>query len=42
MLTLQRSGEVVGIHAREIDRKARLWTLPGDRVKNHRTHVVPF
>ena len=42
MLTLQRGGEVVGIHAREIDQKARLWTLPGERVKNHRTHVVPL
>ncbi len=42
MLTLQRGGEVAGIHAREIDRKARLWTLPGARVKNHRIHVVPL
>jgi integrase len=42
MLTLQRGGEVIGIHAREIDRKARLLTLPGERVKNHRTHVVPL
>ena len=42
MVTLQRGGEVVGIHAREIDRAAKLWTLPGDRVKNHSTHVVPL
>ena len=42
LLTLQRGGEVVGIHAREIDRRTKLWTLPGERVKNHRTHVVPL
>jgi integrase len=42
ILTLQRGGEVVGIHANEIDRAARLWTIPGERTKNHRTHVVPL
>ena len=42
MVTLQRGGEVVGIHARELDRAARLWTLPGERTKNRRPHVVPL
>ena len=42
MVTLQRGGEVVGIHARELDRDKRLWTLPGERAKNHRAHVVPL
>ncbi len=42
MVTLQRGGEVAGIHARELDRAARLWTLPGSRAKNHRTHIVPL
>ena len=42
MLTLQRVGEIVGIHAREIDRKTRIWTIPAERTKNHRTHVVPL
>ena len=42
MVTLQRGGEVVGIHARELDRDKRLWTLPGERTKNHRPHVVPL
>jgi integrase len=42
MLTLQRGGEVVGIHAREIDREAGTWTIPGERTKNRRTHVVPL
>jgi integrase len=42
MLTLQRVGEVVGIHAREIDQGAKVWTIPAERTKNHRTHVVPL
>lgn len=42
MLTLQRGGEVCGIHARELDRSSRTWTLPNDRTKNHRIHVVPL
>ncbi len=42
MLTLQRGGEICGIHARELDRATRTWTIPGDRVKNHKTHVVPL
>jgi integrase len=42
MLTLQRGGEVCGIHARELDRSSRVWTIPGERVKNHKTHVVPL
>ena len=42
MVTLQRGGEVCGIHAREMDRTAKLWTIPGERTKNHRTHVVPL
>jgi integrase len=42
ILTLQRGGEIVGLHSGEIDRKARTWTIPGGRTKNHRTHVVPL
>ena len=42
MLTLQRGGEVCGLHAREIDRAGKLWVIPGTRTKNHRTHVVPL
>jgi len=42
MVTLQRGGEVVGINAGEIDRESRLWTIPGERAKNHHTHVVPL
>ena len=40
--TLQRGGEVCGIHAREIDREAHVWIIPGERTKNHKTHVVPL
>jgi integrase len=42
MVTLQRGGEVCGLHAREIGREDKLWTIPGTRTKNHRTHVVPL
>ena len=42
MLTLQRGGEVAGIHADEINRFSRIWTIPGERTKNHHTHVVPL
>lgn len=42
MVTLQRGGEVAGLHAGEVDREARVWMLPGDRTKNHRSHVVPL
>ena len=41
LVTLQRGGEVCGLHASELDREAKLWTLPAERTKNHRTHVVP-
>jgi integrase len=41
-VTLQRGDEVCGLHAREVDRNARLWVIPGERTKNHRTHVVPL
>jgi integrase len=42
LVTLQRGGEVCGVHAREIDREGKLWTIPGPRTKNHRIHVVPL
>jgi integrase len=42
MVTLQRGGEVCGLHAREIDREGKLWTIPGTRTKNHRIQVVPL
>lgn len=41
-LTAQRRGEVVGMAWEEVDLKAKLWTIPGERTKNHRPHVVPL
>jgi len=41
-VTLQRRGEVSGLRRDELDLSARLWTIPGHRTKNHRTHVVPL
>jgi integrase len=40
--TAQRRGEVVGMQWNELDLEARLWTIPSDRTKNHRTHIVPL
>lgn len=42
IFTAQRRGEVVGMRWEEIDLKAGIWTIPGDRTKNHRAHVVPL
>lgn len=42
MLTGQRRNEVAGMRWSEIDLDARLWTLPGERTKNHRAHLVPL
>ncbi|MGE3306461.1 MAG: tyrosine-type recombinase/integrase [Rhizobiaceae bacterium] len=41
-LTLQRRAEVAGMRKEEVDHVARLWIIPGERTKNHRTHVVPL
>ena len=43
ILTLQRRGEVCGIHWREIDWDNRVWTIPGPRTKNKKgPHSVPL
>jgi integrase len=42
ILTGVRSGEALGAHWSEIDRDARIWTLPPDRMKAAREHVVPL
>ena len=41
-LTLCRSGEVRGARWDEIDREARLWSIPADRMKSDRAFVVPL
>jgi integrase len=38
LVTAQRPGEVIGMHARELD--GRWWTIPGNRAKNGKSHRV--
>lgn len=42
ILTAARSGEARGAAWAEIDQKQALWTLPAERMKGRREHVVPL
>ena len=42
ILTAARSGEVRGATWEEIDLKAKLWTVPGERMKTGREHQIPL
>jgi integrase len=42
ILTAARSGEVRGATWNEVDLDAALWTIPADRMKAKREHVVPL
>ncbi len=42
ILTAARSGEVRGATWSEIDLQARVWTIPGDRMKAGKEHRVPL
>ena len=42
ILTAARSGEVRGAKWDEIDRKAKLWTIPASRMKAGKEHRVPL
>jgi integrase len=42
ILTAARSGEVRGAVWTEIDEDGALWTIPGDRMKGGKEHVVPL
>lgn len=42
ILTAARSGEVRGAVLAEFDIKAKLWTIPAQRMKAEREHVVPL
>jgi integrase len=42
MLTGQRRGEVSGMRWSEFDLDNAIWTIPGGRVKNGKTHFVPL
>lgn len=41
-VSLQRGGEVVGMSWKEVDYRAKLWTIPAARMKGKRTHMVPL
>jgi integrase len=42
LVTGQRREEVAGMRWSELDRELREWTIPGERTKNSKTHVVPL
>ena len=42
ILTAARSGEARGAKWSEIDEAAKIWTVPGERMKAGRPHVVPL
>jgi integrase len=42
ILTAARTGEVRGMQWREVDWDAKVWTIPGDRMKAGKTHRVPL
>lgn len=42
ILTASRTGEVIGARWSEIDLEARLWRVPGSRMKAGRDHQVPL
>jgi len=42
ILTGSRTGEAIGARLDEIDLGARLWTIPGERMKGGREHRVPL
>ena len=42
LVTGQRKAEVMGLHAQEVDYEKRLWTLPANRAKNGREHLIPL
>lgn len=42
LLTLQRSGEVVGLHSDEVLWEEKVWIIPAERMKGKRAHAVPL
>jgi len=42
LMTGQRVGEVAGMTRAEIDLEKAIWTIPAERSKNKREHVVPL
>jgi integrase len=41
-VTLQRGGEIVGMRWAEINRAARTWLIPAERMKGGKAHLVPL
>lgn len=42
IITLQRRDEVFSADRSEFDRETKTWTIPADRAKNGRAHLVPL
>jgi integrase len=42
ILTAARTGETIGATPAEIDRDAKVWTVPAERIKAQREHRVPL
>lgn len=42
LTTLQRAGEVIGMHTDELDWTTRSWVIASERSKNRRSHHVPL
>ncbi len=42
LTTLQRAGEISGMHTDELDWTTNSWTIPSHRSKNRRAHHVPL
>jgi integrase len=42
VLTAGRASEILGAKRSEIDREARMWTVPAERMKARRAHRVPL
>ncbi len=42
LATLQRAGEISGMHTDELDWATNSWTIPSHRSKNRRAHHVPL
>lgn len=42
ILTAARTSEVIGAHRSEFDLAAKVWIIPGDRMKTGREHRVPL
>jgi len=42
LLTGQRKSEVAGLRWEELDRSVALWTIPANRAKNDKVHIVPL